>query len=97
MAARFVGKRHQLLNELRFLFTRRGKQAAQAAEGADHGGQRELQHDRAHGAAKNNQGGRRLQDLAHVAAFNRQSEKDSGEGQKRTYNARFIHILPPQW
>jgi hypothetical protein len=58
-----------------------------------HGGQRELQQHRAHGAAKDDQRRGRLQNLAQVAAFDQQAGNDAGDGQEDSANARFIHEL----
>ena len=48
-------------------------------EGAKHGGQRELQHYRAEGPAKDDHGGGRLQDLAEATALDQQSGDDGGD------------------
>jgi hypothetical protein len=72
------------------------KQLAQAAEGPDHRGQWKLQHHCAQGASKHDERRRGLQNLAQVAAFDQQSGDNSGDGQKRSGDARFIHVLCPR-
>jgi hypothetical protein len=46
---------------------------------------------RAHGAAKDDQGRGRLQNLAQVAAFDQQSGHDAGDGQNNSANTALIH------
>ncbi len=82
VAAGLVGEGDQQLEELVVVLAGRGKDVRQAAECGDHGGQRELQQHRAHGAAKDDQGRGGLQDLAQVAAFDQQSGDDAGDGQE---------------
>ena len=67
----------------------------QAAEGRHHRGQRKLQQHRAQGAAKHDERRRGLQNLAQVAAFNQQSGNNPGDGQKRSADARFVHMIVP--
>ena len=92
VAARLVGKRDQLANQLRILLARRGKDVRQAAECRDHRGKRKLQQHRAHCAAKDDQRRGGLQNLAQVAAFDQQSGNNAGNGQKRSADARLIHV-----
>ena len=59
-------------NELVVGLCRGGEHVCQAAESGYNRRKRELQKHRAHGAAKDDQSGSRLQDLAQVAAFDQQ-------------------------
>ena len=60
-------------------------------EGAEDGGQRELQHDRAERAAEDDHGGGRLQDLAEAAALDQQSGDDGGDRDEDSDDAAFVH------
>jgi hypothetical protein len=79
------------LDQLVVVLARRGKDVRQAAECGQHRGERKLQQHRAHGAAKDDQGRGRLQDLAQVAAFDQQSGHNAGDGQKTPPMLAFIH------
>ena len=91
VAASLVGEGDQQVEELVVVLAGRGKDVPQAGECSQHRGQRKLEQHRAHGAAKDDQCGGGLQNLAQVAAFDEQSGHDAGDGQEDSANAALIH------
>src|SRR5579872_4905954 len=68
---------------------------AQAPEAGQDHGKRELQHDGADGAAKYDHGGRRLNNLGKLPAFQQQAGQNSSDGDQHSTPTAFVQVQVP--